>query len=238
MSQIDTNKKEPSVSKKIKKTTSDNGDGDGLEEASISISQQSAEMNRDNRSKKSKNSRMNENANQEQLNNEEGVEGEEENNNNNNEGEEGNEEAEGDNNNEENQGGEEEDNKEGEHEEKLSNKGSVKWDEKSLKSKSSSKKTKSQKIKNLSLSKDFNTIKPATNNLIRRDLNEINIHNITPKEFSKYIYSKGVSTAFEVIFSEILSKKIKPEDQFKYAAGRLRDFGRQAGEIISNSHNP
>ncbi len=79
---------------------------------------------------------------------------------------------------------------------------------------------------------------PKYVNPLRKDLDDININGITPQEFERYIYSKGISSAFEVIFSEILTKKIPARDQFKYAAGRLREFGRQAGEVISNTHNP
>ena len=43
----------------------------------------------------------------------------------------------------------------------------------------------------------------------------------------KYINETGISTAFQIVFSELLSKKIPVENYYTYAASRLRQIGRE-----------
>jgi len=48
--------------------------------------------------------------------------------------------------------------------------------------------------------------------------------------FEKYITETGIAKAFQLIFSELIIKKINTEDFYSYAAGRLRQLGRELQE--------
>ena len=43
----------------------------------------------------------------------------------------------------------------------------------------------------------------------------------------RYIAETGISTSFQIIFSELISKKIPVEKYFEYTASRLRQIGRE-----------
>lgn len=43
--------------------------------------------------------------------------------------------------------------------------------------------------------------------------------------FKKYLESTGIAMAFQVIFAEILDKKIEAAKVFQYTAMRLRQIG-------------
>ena len=43
----------------------------------------------------------------------------------------------------------------------------------------------------------------------------------------KYIYETGIGTSFQIIFSELISKKIPVENYYTYTASRLRQIGRE-----------
>jgi len=78
-----------------------------------------------------------------------------------------------------------------------------------------------------------NTIEEVTKKRIDADL--------LPKKakaniFEKYINDTGIASAFELIFSEIIYKKIAVEDHYTYAAGRLRQIGREI-ELIKQVKN-
>ena len=53
--------------------------------------------------------------------------------------------------------------------------------------------------------------------------------------FEKYLSENGISKAFEIIFSEIISKSIPVENHFAYTATRLRQIGNQTD--INNALN-
>ena len=52
----------------------------------------------------------------------------------------------------------------------------------------------------------------------------------------KYIYETGIGTAFQIIFSELISKKIPVENYYTYTAGRLRQIGREK-EALDRRNN-
>ena len=52
----------------------------------------------------------------------------------------------------------------------------------------------------------------------------------------KYINETGIGTAFQIIFSELISKKIPVEDYYKYTAGRLRQIGKEK-EALDRRNN-
>lgn len=43
--------------------------------------------------------------------------------------------------------------------------------------------------------------------------------------FKKYLENTGIAMAFQVIFAEILDKKVEPQKVFSYTAMRLRQIG-------------
>ena len=52
----------------------------------------------------------------------------------------------------------------------------------------------------------------------------------------KYIAETGISTSFQIIFSELISKKIPVEKYFEYTASRLRQIGREK-EALDRKYN-
>ena len=47
----------------------------------------------------------------------------------------------------------------------------------------------------------------------------------------KYINETGIGTAFQIIFSELLTKKVPVDDYYTYTASRLRQIGREKAAI-------
>lgn len=45
--------------------------------------------------------------------------------------------------------------------------------------------------------------------------------------FEKYLEESGLSLAFQIIFAEIISKKISEDQVFAYTAMRLRQIGNE-----------
>jgi len=52
------------------------------------------------------------------------------------------------------------------------------------------------------------------------------------KLFEKYLEDSGVSMAFQLIYAEILSKKIEPNNVFTYTAMRLRQIGKEVAHLL------
>ena len=52
----------------------------------------------------------------------------------------------------------------------------------------------------------------------------------------KYIHETGIGISFQIIFSELISKKIAIEDYYKYTASRLREIGREK-EALDRKNN-
>lgn len=47
----------------------------------------------------------------------------------------------------------------------------------------------------------------------------------------KYINQTGIGTSFQIIFSELLSKKVPVDNYYTYTASRLRQIGREKAAI-------
>ena len=47
----------------------------------------------------------------------------------------------------------------------------------------------------------------------------------------KYINETGIGTAFQIIFSELLSKKVPVDNYYTYTASRLRQIGREKAAV-------
>ncbi len=58
------------------------------------------------------------------------------------------------------------------------------------------------------------------------------------KMFERYLQNSGLSLAFEVVFAEILTKKIPSDQVFGYAAMRLRQFEEDLGKLEQNKGAP
>ena len=52
----------------------------------------------------------------------------------------------------------------------------------------------------------------------------------------KYIYETGIGTSFQIIFSELITKKIPVENYYTYTASRLRQIGREK-EALDRKNN-
>ena len=52
----------------------------------------------------------------------------------------------------------------------------------------------------------------------------------------KYIHETGIGTSFQIIFSELISKKIPVENYYSYTASRLRQIGREK-EALDRKNN-
>ena len=52
----------------------------------------------------------------------------------------------------------------------------------------------------------------------------------------KYIFETGIGTSFQIIFSELISKKIPVENYYTYTAGRLRQIGKEK-EALDRKNN-
>ena len=53
----------------------------------------------------------------------------------------------------------------------------------------------------------------------------------------KYIYETGIGTSFQIIFSELISKKIPVENYYTYTASRLRQIGREKEALERKNKN-
>jgi protein-tyrosine phosphatase len=65
----------------------------------------------------------------------------------------------------------------------------------------------------------------------REELEKIKLRKTQANIFEKYLNDTGINTVFQLIFSEIIVKKIPVEDHFSYTAGRLRQISREIDEI-------
>jgi hypothetical protein len=63
--------------------------------------------------------------------------------------------------------------------------------------------------------------------------NNTKLKKISADNFENFVNESGICSSFELIFSEIIYKKIPVDDHFSYAAGRLRQIGREI-ETIKN----
>ena len=62
-------------------------------------------------------------------------------------------------------------------------------------------------------------------------INEINIINKKNKKIENLIEEAGIPTAFNLIFSELISKQIMPENFFKYTSLRLKELGKEIARL-------
>lgn len=92
-----------------------------------------------------------------------------------------------------------------------------------------------------SLSRHLARLEGRTESTLRvnQEKDSINEKNISKKikNFEKYLEDTGIPAAFEVIYTEILSKNIEPSKVFTYTAVRLRQFGRDIAAMSNNNVN-
>ena len=76
-----------------------------------------------------------------------------------------------------------------------------------------------------------NNIQPENNYDYEKNKKEImekiKIRKFQADAVEKYINETGIGTAFQIIFSELLSKNIQTDQYYEYTASRLRQFGRE-----------
>jgi hypothetical protein len=85
------------------------------------------------------------------------------------------------------------------------------------------------------LNEESNNIEEINKN--RENLDKISIRKAQAQAFEKYIYETGISNTFQLIFSELIIKKIPMENYFTYTASRLRQFGRELDENKNSQNN-
>ena len=62
-------------------------------------------------------------------------------------------------------------------------------------------------------------------------MEKIEIRKYQADAVEKYINETGIGTAFQVIFSELLSKNIQTDQYYEYTASRLRQIGREKAAL-------
>lgn len=50
-------------------------------------------------------------------------------------------------------------------------------------------------------------------------------------KFENYIHESGLAMGFQLIFSELISKKISPENYFSYVTIRLKEIGKELDSL-------
>ena len=79
---------------------------------------------------------------------------------------------------------------------------------------------------------DANTLNSHNAQINKRtELEKVKIRKTQANAFEKYLKDTGIANAFQMIFSELISKKINTEDFYSYSAARLRQIGREVDEI-------
>ena len=53
--------------------------------------------------------------------------------------------------------------------------------------------------------------------------------------FEKYLQDSGISLAFQIIYTEILTKKIDSDNVFTYTAMRLRQIGKEVAHLLPSN---
>ena len=62
-------------------------------------------------------------------------------------------------------------------------------------------------------------------------MEKIEIRKFQADVVEKYINETGIGTAFQIIFSELLSKNIQTDQYYEYTASRLRQIGREKAAL-------
>ena len=88
------------------------------------------------------------------------------------------------------------------------------------------------------LASSKNNIEPENNYDYEKNKKEI-MEKIEIRKFQadvveKYINETGIGTAFQIIFSELLSKKVPTDNYYAYTASRLRQIGREKAALERN----
>ena len=76
-----------------------------------------------------------------------------------------------------------------------------------------------------------------TKSEIGGDINNPEMKKLQAQYFEKYINETGIAIAFQLIFSELITKKIPVSEYYTYTAKRLRDFENQKENFPKNNPN-
>jgi hypothetical protein len=70
-----------------------------------------------------------------------------------------------------------------------------------------------------------------SNIVAKEDPNQVKIREENAKKFERYIEDSGLSIAFQLVFSELITKHIHPDNYFTYTAMRVRQIGKDIDEM-------
>ena len=88
---------------------------------------------------------------------------------------------------------------------------------------------------NQNINSSQNNINPENNYDYEKNKEEImkkiEIRKFQADAVEKYINETGIGMAFQIIFSELLSKKVPTENYYAYTASRLRQIGREKAAL-------
>ena len=91
---------------------------------------------------------------------------------------------------------------------------------------------------NQNINSSQNNIQPENNYDYEKNKKEImekiEIRKFQADSVEKYINETGIGTAFQIIFSELLSKKVPTDNYYAYTASRLRQIGREKAALERN----
>lgn len=70
-------------------------------------------------------------------------------------------------------------------------------------------------------------VQPSKTNLTQVENEQTKLRKEQATKFENYIHESGLAMGFQLIFAELISKKISPENYFSYVTVRLREIGRE-----------
>lgn len=79
---------------------------------------------------------------------------------------------------------------------------------------------------------------PNNSKPTKADLESTRIRKEQASQFENYINETGLALSFQVIFSELITKQINPENYFSYVSIRLREIGRELDEMKGQHQEP
>ena len=65
---------------------------------------------------------------------------------------------------------------------------------------------------------------------VSEDVKAMRLRNVA--RFEKYVETSGVAKVFQIIFAEVVTKKIEPANVFAYTAMRLRQIGKEIAHLL------
>lgn len=76
-----------------------------------------------------------------------------------------------------------------------------------------------------------NKTNTAKSNLNKVENDQVKLRKEQATKFENYIHESGLAMGFQLIFAELISKKISPENYFSYVTIRLKEIGRELDSL-------